>query len=152
MRLVIDNSPVRYVSDWLIREPVRGAWRGQLVCDAAPEAVEGAPFVLDDVWVGSIVKARTAGLQSFIEITGGAGKLAQPTKSRQYSGGTPKLSVLRDLCADAGETAGDASGMLGQWRARGAQLATELQRLSPDWRTAPDGTIVLSHTSIEAPA
>lgn len=153
MRLTIDNGPVRFCSDWLIREPVQGAWRGQVVCDAAPEAVIGAALSINDgTWLGSVSRVRTDGALSVIELVGGKGKLGERTKARQYSGGTPRVSVLGELCEAAGETAGEATGQLGQWRSRGSQLVNELQRLSRAWRIAPNGTIVLEHSNAEVAA
>jgi hypothetical protein len=131
------------VSDWLIREPVYGAWSGRILIEDTADAAAGTAFNIDGLWFGTIRHARTVGQLRTLDVIGGANGLRDNTKARQYSP-APLTSVLSDLCGDTGETAGTETRTYGTWRTRGAQLVTELSRLSKTWRTLPTGEVVLT--------
>lgn len=139
--------------DWLIREPRQGVWRARVTMDPSDALAAGATITLADAWTGVVEAVQARGALAMVSVVGGAGALAAVTQARFYVGGASSRSILADLCADAGERAGEVPDVgLASWRTRGLPLAAELDRLARSvsdgqWRVAPDGTIALGQTA-----
>lgn len=134
--------------DWTLRESLRGPWRASLLLATEDTLASGQRVLVGSAaWQGTVTSVAVTGGKTRLEIIAGANGLRLATTARQYDT-IAYQSILNDICGDVSETAGTIDGSIGAWRTRGAQLETELRRLSPDWYIAADGSVMLARAPV----
>lgn len=153
------------VSSLVLRSVLRGAWQGTATCytDVLPAVGAAASFRfaveegVEDVWTGTVLRARAVPESTTVSVTlcGGAGALlSPPIAPRYHTAGAqtvPAGLVAAGIAADAGETLAEGvetaldAYPLSSWARLGGTAIDAVDTLAGvlglGWRVGQDGLL-----------